>query len=162
MNVLTQDRLLLVDDDPTDQEMITHALVSAGWAADRMDCLNDGAEALDYLHRREAFTGRGRHDPRVVLCDLKMPRVDGLELLREIKSDPLFRHIPVVMFTGSEGERDIQQCYDRGANGFLVKPMRPAEFRSMLADFATFWLIHNRSVSTPTHDARLGPRDDGR
>ncbi len=142
-------RMLVVDDDPADREMIMNVLESQPGLSGRVDLAHDGAEALDYVYRRGAFSQRSFLDPKVILLDLKMPRVDGLEVLRAVKGDPLCRHIPIVTFTASEEERDIRQCYALGANGFLIKHMRPADFRAGVEDFAHYWFLQNRTLSVP-------------
>jgi CheY-like chemotaxis protein len=103
----------------------------------------DGAEALDYLYCRGAFTSRHRGNPVVVFLDLKMPKVDGLEVLRTMKSDASLRSIPVVMLTSSREERDLRESYALGANAYVVKPVEFGRFVSAVKELSLFWGIIN-------------------
>jgi CheY-like chemotaxis protein len=105
--------------------------------------LRDGAEALDYLYRRGDFAGRPAGQPAVVLLDLKMPKVDGMEVLRQLKSDPQLRLIPVVILTSSREEQDVTSCYQLGANAYVVKPAKFHEFAEMVKHLAAFWTLTN-------------------
>ncbi|WP_285596204.1 response regulator [Kineosporia sp. NBRC 101731] len=136
----------MVDDDPDDRELTISCLTANLPAGITVEVARDGVEALDYVYRRGAFKTRDTLDPNVILLDLKMPRIDGHEVLRAVKGDPSVRHIPVVAFTSSEAERDIRQCYESGANGFMVKHIRPDDFRQVIHDFAAFWCLQNRSI----------------
>ncbi|MBI3951055.1 MAG: response regulator [Acidobacteria bacterium] len=114
--------ILLVEDNPNDVELILHAL-SKHDLANRIEVMRDGAEALEFIFCTGAYAHRRIEDsPRVVLLDLKLPRVDGLEVLRRIKTDPRTRMIPVVVFTSSDEERDIVESYQLGGNSYIVKP----------------------------------------
>jgi CheY-like chemotaxis protein len=103
----------------------------------------DGEEALDYLYRRGGFAGRDNGNPAVVLLDLKMPKVDGLEVLRQIKADPSLRMIPVVVLTSSREEQDIVESYQLGVNAYMVKPVDFHEFVDAIRELGLFWGVLN-------------------
>lgn len=134
--------ILLVDDSPRDTEMALEALQHYH-IANEVVSLRDGAEALDYLHRRGEFAGRPGGDPGVILLDLKMPKVDGLEVLREVKADPRLKVIPVVMMTSSREERDLVRSYEAGANAYVVKPLSFHEFIEAVKVVGAFWAMLN-------------------
>jgi CheY-like chemotaxis protein len=136
-------RILLCEDSPNDVELTLDALVHLH-VKNRVDVVRDGAEALDYLRRRGAFAGRAPGNPTVVLLDLKMPRVDGLEVLREIKSDPDLRTIPVVVLTSSREEADIARSYALGVNAYVVKPVDSEQFIDAVGKLGLFWLLVNQ------------------
>jgi CheY-like chemotaxis protein len=135
-------RILLVDDSPRDREMALDALETYN-LANEVVALRDGAEALDYLFRRGEFVGRSGGQPVVVLLDLKMPKVDGLEVLRQIKGDPNLRMIPVVVMTSSREEHDIVRSYQLGVNAYVVKPVRFEDFVDAVRLLGGFWAILN-------------------
>src|SRR5262245_3347940 len=114
-------RILLVEDSVRDAEMVLHALSDHHLANDVVH-VRDGVEALDYLHRRGQFAARLEHQPALVLLDLKMPRLDGMEVLREMKSAPDLKTIPVVVMTSSREQGDLLRSYELGVNAFVVKP----------------------------------------
>jgi len=132
--------ILLAEDDPKDAQLTTRAL-SESHAPGEIVVARDGAEALEFLRRPIRDELRTR--PCVVLLDLKMPKVDGLEVLRLIKSDPGLRTIPVVMLTSSRQERDVVESYNLGANAYVVKPVSFAEFRQALKEVGSFWAAIN-------------------
>jgi CheY-like chemotaxis protein len=103
----------------------------------------DGEEALDYLYARGIHEGRAGGDPAVVLLDLKLPKIDGLEVLEKVKSDSNLRHIPIVMLTSSREERDLVRSYELGVNAFVVKPVEFNEFFEAIQDLGVFWAILN-------------------
>jgi two-component system response regulator len=143
--------ILLVDDSPRDTEMAIEALQHYR-IANEIVTLRDGAEALDYLHRRGAFAGRPGIDPMVILLDLKMPKVDGLQVLREVKADPRLKVIPVVMMTSSREEQDLLRSYEAGANAYVVKPLTFHEFIDAVKVVGAFWAMLNeppRDSSSP-------------
>ncbi|MDF2973274.1 MAG: two-component system response regulator [Microvirga sp.] len=105
--------------------------------------MRDGAEALDFLYRRGAHESRNTSDPAVVLLDLKLPKVDGLEVLEKVKSDPHLRQTPVVMLTSSREETDLVRSYELGVNAFVVKPVGFREFFDAIQDLGVFWAILN-------------------
>jgi CheY-like chemotaxis protein len=135
-------RILLAEDDPNDVEL-TLAALEGEQLTDSIDVVRDAVEALDYLYRRGAFAKRSTGHPRVVLLDLKMPRLDGLEVLRQIKQDPAFAALPIVVLTSSRQEQDIAQSYDLGANAYVVKPVAFDEFATAIHRTGLFWLETN-------------------
>ena len=139
-------RILLVDDSPRDTELTLNAL-EAYRLANQIVCLRDGEEALDYLYRRGPFSGRTDGHPAVILLDLKMPKVDGLEVLRQIKSDPVLKVIPVVMMTSSRQEQDLLNSYKLGVNSFIVKPVKFQDFVEAVKLVGAFWALLNQSSS---------------
>lgn len=134
--------ILLVDDSPRDTEMALEALQHYH-IANEVVALRDGAEALDYLHRRGGFAGRDAAEPAVILLDLKMPKVDGLEVLRDIKADARLKVIPVVMMTSSREEQDLVRSYQLGANAYVVKPLGFHEFVEAVKVVGAFWAMLN-------------------
>jgi len=134
--------ILLAEDDPKDAQLTTRALAESH-APSPVIIVRDGAEALDFLHGRAADCERSGTRPCVVLLDLKMPKVNGLEVLREIKTDPKLKTIPVVMLTSSRHERDVTESYQLGANAYVVKPVSFDEFRSALREVGSFWSVLN-------------------
>lgn len=135
-------RIVLVDDSPRDIELAVDAL-SLYHVANEMVTLKDGAEALDYLHRRGAFADRSDGDPAVILLDLKMPKVNGLEVLREVKADPALRRIPVVVMTSSREEQDLVRSYELGVNAYVVKPLDFHQFTEAMKVVGAFWGVLN-------------------
>lgn len=134
--------ILLVEDSPQDLELTLAALAKCQ-LANEIVVARDGAEALDYLNRRGAFSDRQSGDPAVVLLDLKLPKLDGLEVLAKAKGDPATRHIPIVMLTSSREERDLVASYKLGVNSFVVKPVDFREFFDAIQDLGVFWAILN-------------------
>lgn len=135
-------RLLLVDDNPNDTEMALEALQEHKLANDVV-ALKDGAEALDWLYRRGPYASRPEGNPAVILLDLKMPKVDGLEVLRQIKSDPALKIIPIVMMTSSREEQDLVKSYSLGVNAYVVKPLDFHEFIDAIKALGAFWAVLN-------------------
>jgi CheY-like chemotaxis protein len=135
-------RILLAEDNPYDVELTLSALAEHNLANEVM-VTRDGAEALDYLHRRGAYSEREDGNPTVVLLDLKMPKVDGLEVLKQIKSDVNLKTIPVVVLTSSREERDIVESYELGVNAYVVKPVDFHEFVDAIKELGLFWGILN-------------------
>jgi len=134
--------ILLAEDNANDADLTMRAL-SANQSPSEVILAADGVEALDCLYRRGAFQSRDDNPPAVVLLDLKMPRVDGMEVLRQIKSDAVLKNIPVVIFTSSRERADLARTYQLGANAYVVKPLGFQEFVSALKDVKKFWLIIN-------------------
>nr|WP_295745259.1 response regulator [uncultured Acidocella sp.] len=134
--------ILLVEDNPRDLELTLAALAKCQ-LANEIVVARDGAEALDYLYARGAHENRVPGDPAVVLLDLKLPKVDGLEVLEKVKSDPMQRQIPVVMLTSSREERDLLRSYELGVNAFVVKPVDFNAFFEAIQDLGMFWAILN-------------------
>lgn len=135
-------RILLAEDSLADAELALTALAEHHLANEVVH-VRDGAEALDYLYRRGQFEGRSNGDPAVVLLDLKMPKVDGLEVLRAIKGDPQLKCIPVVMMTSSREEGDLVRSYELGVNAYVVKPMTFQEFVDGVRQVGSFWAVIN-------------------
>ena len=134
--------ILLVEDSPKDVELTLAALEQCQ-LANAVVVVRDGAEALDYLHARGKFEARNTGDPVVVLLDLKLPKVDGLEVLENIKKDPRLSHTPVVMLTSSREERDLVRSYQLGVNAFVVKPVGFEQFFEAIQDLGMFWAVLN-------------------
>lgn len=135
-------RILLADDSPNDVEL-TLAALEESVLANSIDVVADGVEALDYLRRRGAWATRPEGLPAVVLLDIKMPRMDGLEVLREVRFDPALRALPIVMLTSSREQRDIIESYELGVNGYVVKPVAMAEFIQAIQRVGLFWALLN-------------------
>lgn len=140
MNLLK--RILLVEDSLRDAEMTLKAL-EAHHLTNEVLHVRDGAEALDFLYRRGEFAGRTNGQPAVVLLDLKMPKVNGLEVLRQIKGDPDLNMIPVVIMTSSREDRDLDACYRLGVNAYVVKPVSFHEFIDAVRQTGAFWAVLN-------------------
>lgn len=134
--------ILLVEDNPNDIELTLAALESSQLANEIIIC-RDGAEALDFIFRRGLHEKRQAQDPAVVLLDLKLPKVDGLEVLAKIKGEPDTRGIPVVMLTSSREETDVVRSYNLGVNAFVVKPVAFDEFFAAIKEIGVFWALLN-------------------
>ena len=134
--------ILLVEDNPKDLELTLVAL-ERGRLANEVVISRDGAEALDYLYRRGAFQERPNGHPAFILLDLKLPKVDGLQVLERIKSDSDLRQIPVVMLTSSREEKDLVQSYQLGVNAYVVKPVGFQEFIQAVQEVGGFWAVLN-------------------
>lgn len=135
-------RILLAEDNPKDVELTLTALDELHLANDVV-VVHDGAETLDYLYRRGKYGMRDDNHPAVVLLDLKMPKVDGLEVLRTIKSDDSLRAIPVVILTSSREEKDLVESYNLGVNAYVVKPMDFHQFIDGVKQLGAFWAVIN-------------------
>ncbi|MEY2602384.1 MAG: hypothetical protein QOH31_120 [Verrucomicrobiota bacterium] len=135
-------RILLVEDDPKDVELTLTTLEEYN-LANEVVVTPDGEEALDYLYRRGAFATRSNGNPAVLLLDLKLPKIDGLEVLQQIKSDEKLRMIPVVVLTSSHEERDMVASYSLGVNAYVVKPVDFYEFVNAIRELGVFWAIIN-------------------
>jgi len=135
-------RILLVEDSPRDAELILDAL-DANQLANEVVHVRDGAEALDYLYRRGQFADRPDGQPALMLLDLKLPKVDGLEVLRQLKGDATLKMIPVVMMTSSREERDLLESYQLGVNAYVVKPMKFQDFVEAVKHVGVFWAFIN-------------------
>ena len=137
--------ILLVEDSPDDVELTLHAL-QEGNLANRIQVARDGAEALEFLFGTGEYAGRRAEDtPKLVLLDLKMPKVDGLEVLRRVKSDPRTKTVPVVVLTSSEEERDIVESYQLGVNSYVTKPVDFEQFTEAVRQLGLYWMLFNRS-----------------
>lgn len=145
--------ILLVEDNPKDLELTLVAL-ERSQLANSVVTARDGAEALDWLLCRGSHAQRGSGDPAVVLLDLKLPKVDGLEVLKRIKGDSELRRVPVVMLTASREESDLIKSYELGVNAFVVKPVDFQEFFAAIRDLGMFWAVINEP---PPPRPRTGP-----
>jgi CheY-like chemotaxis protein len=135
-------RILMVEDDPKDVELTLTALEEYN-LANEVVVATDGEEALDYLHHRGKFQARGNGNPAVLLLDLKLPKVDGLEVLQQIKSDEKLKLIPVVVLTSSHEEKDMVASYKLGVNAYVVKPVDFHEFVNAIKELGVFWAVIN-------------------
>jgi two-component system response regulator len=136
--------ILLVEDNPKDLKLAMHAL-SSRMLANKIEVARDGEEALDYLFCRGRYADRNfNHQPRLVLLDLKLPKVDGLDVLRAVKSDPRTKAIPVVILTASSEEKDLVESYKLGANAYIQKPVDFDQFRQIVEQVGLFWLVVNQ------------------
>jgi two-component system, response regulator len=135
--------ILLVEDNPLDAELTMRGLKSQK-VANTITWLKDGAEALDYVFRLNAYAGRTDKGPRLILLDLKMPRVGGIEVTRALKADERTKRIPIVIMTSSKEEGDIANSYDLGANSYIVKPLDFASLAEVARQAGYYWLAINR------------------
>lgn len=147
--------ILLVDDDANDEELARVALERTK-IPHRLQVVRDGAEALDWLFHRGGFAVAERATeaaPRLILLDLKLPKMNGLEVLEQIRHDERTKLVPVVVFTSSAEDRDLSESYRRGANAYLRKPVDYREYKELIVDVATFWIRRNQ---TPVPEGRTG------
>jgi CheY-like chemotaxis protein len=147
-------RILLVEDSKNDKDLTVAALSESG-LSNELTWVKDGQEALDYIYREGAFAQRPEGQPAVVLLDLKMPRVDGLQVLAKVKGDPTVRTIPIVVLTSSNEEIDVVRSYGLGVNAYVVKPVGFTEFVSALKDLGVFWAVLNRPPPGSVRGSRL-------
>lgn len=152
--------ILLVEDNQDDLELALHALRREN-LANKILVVRDGEEALDFLFCRGKFTGRSvDHPPKLMLLDLKLPKVDGMEVLKQVKGDARLKRIPVVIMTSSREERDLVASYNLGANSYIQKPVDFEKFRNTVKTVGLYWLIINQPpvahdslpVTGPAHD----------
>ena len=148
-------RILLAEDDPNDVELTLTALAEYN-LANEVYVVKDGAETLDYLWRQGTFAARPDGDPVVLLLDIKMPKIDGVEVLRQIKSDPRLRLMPVVVLTSSREERDVAESYRLGANAYVVKPVDFYAFVKAVKEVGVFWAVINEP---PPHAKAQQPNE---
>lgn len=139
-----QVEILLVEDSSADAEMTLRTLKRRG-IANNIEWVRDGAEALDYLFCKGDYADRANGFPKMVLLDLKMPKMDGLQVLRRMKEDPRTRSIPVVMMTSSREEGDLVASYELGVNSFVVKPVDFGQFAETVAQVGMYWMIANEA-----------------
>jgi CheY-like chemotaxis protein len=136
-------RILIVDDSPKDIELAISALAQKN-LANEVDVAEDGEEALDYLYKRGRFANNDNGTPAVILLDIKMPKMDGIECLKQIRSDPKFKLIPVIMVTSSREERDLVESYRLGANSYVVKPVDIVQFIDAIKVLGQYWAVINQ------------------
>ena len=150
MNILADGvEILLVEDNPTDAELAMVALKARN-LANKLVWVKDGAEALDFLFAKGAYSNRiVENGPRVVLLDLRLPKVDGLEVLRRLKADERTRRIPVVVLTSSKEDRDVAECYSLGVNSYISKPVEFDEFTKVVSELGFYWLLINQPPIYP-------------
>jgi len=146
MQEVEQIEILLVEDSPLDAELTMRGL-RAEKLANNIIWLKDGQQAIDYLLRQGDYAGRGSQVPRLVLLDLKMPRVDGIEVLRVIKAHEETKRIPVVIMTSSQEESDIAMSYDLGVNSYVVKPIEFESLAAVARNAGFYWLAINRPAT---------------
>ena len=135
-------RILLVDDNAKDVELALAAFEEQN-LANKVVVTRNGAEALDYIYRRGCYASRPEGQPAVVLLDLKMPKVDGMDVLRQVKSDPKFKTLPVVMLTSSREEQDLVRSYALGVNAYVVKPIDFRQLVDAVRQLGLFWAVLN-------------------
>ena len=147
--------ILLVEDDPAEAELTMHALRKER-LGNRIELARDGAEALDFLFCRGAHAGRSfTQPPRLVLLDLKLPKVSGHEVLQAMKGDERTKAIPVVVLTSSNQERDLVQCYQLGVNSYIQKPVELHKFQDIVRQFGMYWLMVNEAVPQAAFASKL-------
>jgi CheY-like chemotaxis protein len=150
MNTSAPVEILLVEDNPQDLELALRALQKAK-VSNAIQVARDGAEALEIMFGEGAFAGRDLSDgPRVILLDLKLPKVDGLEVLRRLKGDPRTRLIPIVVLTSSKEQRDVVDSYNLGVNSYIVKPVNFERFAEAVRDLGFYWLLLNQPPKLET------------
>lgn len=135
--------ILLVEDNPNDAELTLHALRKHNFA-NRIEWVKDGEQALDYLFHRGAWTAQPNSLPRVVLLDLRLPKVNGIEVLRAIRADPNIQNLPVVVLSSSKEDRDVIDTYKVGVNSYVAKPVAFEEFAKVVAQIGLYWALLNR------------------
>lgn len=135
-------RILLVEDSPKDIELTLNALAECN-LANQVDVVQDGQEALDYLMRAGSFSERSNGNPVVMLLDLKLPKIDGFEVLAKVRADAALQKLPVVILTSSREESDVARGYDLGVNAYVVKPLDFEQFISSVKTLGIFWAVFN-------------------
>ena len=144
--------ILLVEDNPNDEMLALHAFKRHN-IANKVHVVRDGAEALEYVFCTGAYSNRRIENPKVILLDLKLPLIDGIEVLRQLRNDPRTRLVPVVVLTSSGEERDIVETYRLGVNSYIVKPVDFEQFNEVAKHLGYYWLLLNRqptfSAGTP-------------
>jgi CheY-like chemotaxis protein len=134
--------ILLVDDSENDVKLVMGALKEAHFG-NEIVVAEDGEEALDYLYKRGKFENNTDETPIFILLDIKMPMMDGIEVLKIIRADELFNTIPVIMLTSSRDSHDLETCYDSGANSFVVKPINIIDFMRVVGEVGKYWVVIN-------------------
>ncbi|MGA2053235.1 MAG: response regulator [Opitutales bacterium] len=150
MNETNSVEILIVEDSPQDLELALRALKKAN-LTNQIQVARDGAEALEFLFCEGAYAGRKiENGPKVVLLDLKLPKVDGLEVLKRLKSDPRTKAIPVVVLTSSKEQRDVVESYKLGVNSYIVKPVNFEGFAAAVQELGMYWLLLNQPPKMET------------
>jgi CheY-like chemotaxis protein len=144
MDKFEQVDILLVEDNPADAELAMRAL-RKGKLANHVTWVKDGVEALDFIFRKGAYAGRPDQNPRLILLDLKLPKVDGIEVLKQVKENERTRAIPVVMVTSSQEWRDMSDSYELGVNSYVVKPVDFEQFSETVAKAGFYWMVVNKT-----------------
>ncbi len=148
MNINQAIEILLVEDSPEDRELTLRALTRAH-LANNIHVAVDGAEALEFMFATGAYADRsGQALPRLVLLDLKLPKIDGLEVLQRLKSDPRTKHVPIVVLTSSREQRDVVESYRLGVNSYIVKPVNFERFTAAVHEVGLYWLLLNEPPAT--------------
>ncbi|MGD8781774.1 MAG: response regulator [Ignavibacteria bacterium] len=142
-------RILMAEDNPNDVEIALSGLEECN-LANEVVVVRDGAEALDYLYRRGEYADRKNDDPVVILLDIKMPRVDGIEVLRQVRADSAMKNIPIIMLTSSREEKDLVKTYELGVNAYVVKPVDFDQFVKAIQDLGLFWAVLNETPPRST------------
>ena len=148
MTGFEQVEILLVEDNPTDAELTMRALKKKN-LANNLVWVKDGEEALDFIHCRGRYKDRVNGTPKLILLDLKLPKIDGIEVLRDLKADIKTRTVPVVMLTSSQEERDIVESYQLGVNSYIVKPVDFDKFLEMVSQVGLYWSLMNKVPQEP-------------
>ncbi len=144
IETMTEVEVLLVEDNPTDAELAVRALKKSN-LANKLVWVKDGAAALDFLFSRGEYAGRTQQEgPKVILLDLRLPKVDGMEVLRQVKENPATRTIPVVVLTSSKEDRDVAESYRLGVNSFISKPVEFDAFAKVVSELGMYWLLVNK------------------
>jgi two-component system, response regulator len=136
--------ILLVEDNPYDVEMVLHTFKKHN-ITNRIHVVRDGAEALDFIFGTGGYSGQNfLGQPKLILLDLKLPKVDGIEVLRRIRNDPVTKKIPVVVLTSSKETKDIEECYALGVNSYIVKPVDFEQFSTAIREIGMYWVLLNQ------------------
>jgi CheY-like chemotaxis protein len=141
MNTIIKN-ILLVDDSPNDVTLIKAGLKEAHFG-NEIIVAEDGEEALDFLYKRGKFTGYSEEKPIFILLDIKLPLMNGIEVLKVIRADSSFKSVPIIMLTSSRDTHDLRECYDIGANSFVVKPVNIIDFMEVVKDIGQYWVVIN-------------------
>jgi CheY-like chemotaxis protein len=137
--------ILYAEDNENDIELTLSAFKS-NQIKNPLIVVNDGEEVMNFLKYKDVFKNRPKENPVVILMDIKMPKVTGIEALERIKNDPEIKHIPVIMLTASEMERDLVKSYELGVNAYVVKPIDFSEYKETVASIGSFWVLRNKTI----------------
>jgi CheY-like chemotaxis protein len=136
--------IVIVEDNPNDAELLVRAFKRHG-VANQIVLLKDGVEAMDFLFSEGAYADRPHNNPKVMILDLKLPKVNGIEVLRRIKADERTKTVPVVVLTSSREDRDLKDAYESGVNSYVTKPIKFDEFSKVVSDLKMYWLLVNKA-----------------